>query len=220
MIPGGAVAAAFLLSLIPGALFLRRTESVRQPRNLSALQEVLELLGVGLLTTGVVIGVALLVDPGLLLNREFPTQRAREVRVDVALAVALLLGSLALAEFTARMVRRKHPAPESELNIGTWWSVMRPELVPDGHLPYVAVQRSDGVTVQGVLHNYTLSPDVTHRDVALKKPIKFVEPHPEGGKSITKSVPYDFVVIPGTEIRHLALVYQPRSGPGKAAPSK
>jgi hypothetical protein len=215
MLPGGAVAALFLLSLIPGWWFLRRTESSRRPRHLSSLQEVLELLGVGVLTTGLAVGAGLLISPELLLDRRFPANSGREVRLYVVLVVGVLFSALAFAELAARVVRWRNPARSAEFNIGTWWSVMRPDLVPEGCLPYVAVERSDGVTIEGVLHNYSLSPDVTHRDVALKAPVKFTTP----GKSSswgrtspteTRAVPYTYVVIPGAEIRHIALSYPKR----------
>lgn len=215
MLPSGAIAIALLLSLIPGWRFLRRTEASRRPRNLSSLQEILELVTVGLLTTGVAIGAGLLLWPDLLLDRDFPAETHGEVRLYVGLAFATLSTATLLAEVAAWFVRRAHPAPKSEFNIGVWWSVMRPEAVPDGHLPYIAIERSDGVTVEGVLHTYTWSPDVTHRDVALRKPVKFTQPAGRriwrpGPASVTRRVPYDFVVVPGVEIKHIALKYTPQ----------
>lgn len=215
MLPGGAVAAAFLLSLVPGWWFLRRTESSRRPRQLSALQEMLELLGVGFLTTGLAVGVGLATFPDLLLDRQARASTRDEVRIYIALVAGVLVGAVLLAECAAAYVRLRNPAPTAEFNIGAWWSVMRPDGVPRGHLPYVAVERSDGTTVEGILHTYTWSPDVTHRDVALKKPIKFTTPEPSkwwGGasRSVTRPVPYEYVVVPGTEIRHIALRYAKR----------
>lgn len=215
MLPGGAIAAAFLLSLIPGWWFLRRTESCRRPRHLSALQEILELLGVGILTTGLAVGIGLAIWPNLVLDREFPATSGHEVRIYIGLIGGLLVSSLLLAEAAAFGVRKLSPASTSEFSIGPWWSVLRPEIVPEGHLPYVAVERSDGVTVEGVLHNYTWSPDVTHRDVAIKKPIKFTTPAAvtrwgRKSPSVTTPVPFEFVVVPGTEIKHIAVRHPKR----------
>ena len=172
----------------------------------------LELLGIGVLTTGIAVGSILLISPDLLLERQMPATTSGEVRIDVLLACGVLLAAVLLAEGAAALVRQQSQAPTAEFNIGAWWSVMRPDAVPDGSLPYIAIERSDGITVEGVLHTYTWSPDVAHRDVALKKPIKFTTPASRSmlgrtTKAVTKSVPYEYVVVPGTEIRHVALVY-------------
>jgi hypothetical protein len=71
-------------------------------------------------------------------------------------------------------------------------------------VPYAAVELSNGTTVEGVLHDYTWAPDVTHRDIALAKPIRVTK---EGE---TKEPDYDFLVVPGNEVRHIALQYVQR----------
>jgi hypothetical protein len=126
---------------------------------------------VGVLTTGLAAGSGLFVWPRILLDHRFPADTAREIRMDVALVFGALVGAAVLAEIAARIVRGRSPDDKSEINIGPWWSVMRRDAVPSGYLPYVAIALADGSTIDGVLHNYTWSPDSTHRDVALTKPI-------------------------------------------------
>lgn len=214
MLPSGLVAAAFLLSLIPGWWFLRRTESHRRPRQLSTLQEILELIGVGVLTTGLAACLGLLLWPSLVLDHGFPPDTAREIRMDVALVLGTLAVATLLAEVAARVIRRRSPADKSEINIGPWWSVMRRDNIPEGHLSYVALALADGTTVEGVLHNYTWSPDSAHRDVALTKPIKITRPGVRSwlkrAEPMVTNTPYDHVLIPATEIKHLALKYTPQ----------
>ena len=204
MLPGGAVAAAFLLSLIPGWLFLRRTESSRRPRQLSTLQEVLELVAVGILTTGLAVSLGLLICPNLVLDRELPLNSAADVRWIIGLALATLIGSALFAELAAWGVRRSDKSPTAESAVSVWWAVMRPDRIPRGKLPYVAIALSDGSTLAGVLHEYTWSPDVAHRDVALRAPIKYTH------EAKTIDTPYDFLIVPGLEVRHIALKYVPR----------
>ncbi|MBZ5736925.1 DUF6338 family protein [Nocardioides mangrovi] len=214
MLPSGLVAAAFLLSLIPGWWFLRRTESHRRPRQLSTLQEILELIGVGVLTTGLAACLGLLLWPSLVLDHEFPADTAREIRMDVALVLGTLAVATLLAEVGAQVIRRRHPADNSEINIGPWWSVMRRDKIPEGQLSYVALALADGTTVEGVLHNYTWSPDSTHRDVALTKPIKITQPGARSwlkrAEPVVTKTPYDYLLIPATEVKHVALKYTPQ----------
>ena len=94
MLPSGLVAAAFLLSLIPGWWFLRRTESQRRPRQLSTLQEMLELVGVGIATTGLAIALGLLFFPDVVLDHDFPAATASEIRMDVGLVLGSLTGAM------------------------------------------------------------------------------------------------------------------------------
>lgn len=214
MLPSGLVAAALLLSLIPGWWFLRRTESRRRPRHLSTLQEILELVGVGMLTTGLSVGLGLLARPSLVLDHGFPAHTAGEIRMDVGLVLGALAGATLLAEIGAQIIRRRNPDDSSQINIGPWWSVMRRDNIPPDQLSYVAVAFADGSTIDGVLHNYTWSPDSTHRDVALRKPITITKPGArlwlKQAALVVINAPYDYIVIPATEIKHLALKYVAR----------
>lgn len=213
MLPTGLVAAALLLSLIPGWWFLRRTEACRRPRQLSSLQEVLELVGVGVLTSGLAVGLGLLIHPQLVLDRDFPPGTPGEVRMDVALVIGSLLAATLLAEAAARIMRRGASTDESEMNVGPWWSVMRRAAVPSGHLPCISLTLSDGTTIDGILHNYTWSPDSGHRDVALLRPIRITRPSVVVGgvknPPVVVDTPYEHLIVPEAEIKHIALMYAP-----------
>lgn len=211
MLPGGLVAGSLLLSLIPGWWFLRRTESCRRPRHLSSLQEVLELVGVGVLTTGLALCAGLLIRPELVLDHSFPARTASDIRMDVVLLLGTGLAAVLLAEIAAAIVRRVSPADDSEMDIGPWWSVMRRDKIPKGKLSYAALSIAEGVTVEGVLHSYTWSPDSSHRDIALRAPIIFTRPGRKrwrtGARPVVTSTPYDYVVLPASEIKHVAVKY-------------
>lgn len=205
MLPGGVLAAGFLLALVPGWLFLRLTESSRRPRNLSSLQEVLELVAIGLLTTGLSTGVVALLAPEILLGlgarRPTTVEQVRELTLT---AILLLASAMLVAWFAANWVIWRDPVPESSVKIGVWWDALAADRIPRGTIPYVALRLSTGETVEGILMSYTWSPDVEHRDIAIRSPIKVVT----DGK--VKEPPYDVFVVPGAEVKHIAVKFVPQ----------
>lgn len=211
MLPGGLVAAAFLLSLIPGWWFLHRTESIRRPRELSPLKEVLELVAVGVLTTGTVAVVGLAVWPGLISKHDWRPVDEGDVRLALLITVVWMAVAVLLAEVAAHASRFLNPTPGAEINNGVWWSILRPEKVPAGHLSYVALTLEDGSMVEGILDTYTWTADVAHRDIALREPIKFTQlragPAGEIVASAPQKAPYDRLIVPASQIRHVALKY-------------
>lgn len=214
MLPSGFIAAAFLLSLVPGWWFLRRTESERRPRELSAIQETLELVAVGVLTTGLVAFLGVALWPELVLEFKWPATSAREVRFDAAILIATMLAATTLAEIAVRVSRYFNRRSNAETNIGVWWATFRPDKVPPGQLAYVALVLTDGSTVEGVLDSYTWHADVIHRDIALMAPIKFTEASsnlPWQKPELVKKLPsYDRLIVPATQIKHVALKYTSR----------
>lgn len=204
MLPSGLLAAGFLLALIPGWLFLRWTESARRPRMLSSLQEVLELVTVGLLTSGAALLLLGLVCPSLLLRLAQSPDSAADVRWAMGVpAIALALAVLG-AGLGALFTNMMSSATDIETVIGVWWGVLRREKVPEGKVPHVAVALADGSTADGVLAAFTWSPDATHRDIALRGPVRITS----GGQ--VKELPCDRLIIPSDQIRSIALKYQPR----------
>ncbi len=204
MMPDGLIGACLLLSLIPGWLFLRRSESERQPRDQTALHELLQLVGVGLLTTGLAAALALLVNPRLLLDHDGPLTTSGEVRAAVGLLVGLLVLSIALAEIAVQLLRLTSKTPNARLTVSVWWASLRPELVPEGKLPWAVVALKDGSTLEGVLSDYTLSAESSHRDIALRAPIRATI----AGE--TKSTPYKVTLVLADDIRHVSVAYVDR----------
>lgn len=206
MLPASAVAAALLLSLVPGWLFLRLTETARRPRHQSDLQEVLELVTVGVLTTGLAVAGIALTCPGGALDLEVSPDTAHELRKLAGYVVGTFALALFLAWVFARIAIWRSPAPKSSLGTSVWWDVLRAEKVPDGMAPYAMVTLNDNTTVEGIVATYTWQSDTSHyRDIALRAPIRF----PVGdGKS--RKPPYDFLIIAGTDIKQLALKYVPK----------
>ena len=109
MLPGGLVAAALLLSLVPGWLFLRLTEKVRRPRHQSQLQEVLELVAVGVGTTGAAILLAALVRADGMYHLKIPPENGDDVRNWAWSVVLLLLLAVGGSAGVAHLVRKTRP---------------------------------------------------------------------------------------------------------------
>lgn len=205
MLPASAVAAVLLLSLVPGWLFLRLTETARRPRHQSDLQEVLELVTVGVLTTGLAVAAVSILRPAGVLNLSVPPTEARHLRELAATVVGTFTLALVLASLFARIAIMRSPAPKSALGTSVWWDILRAEKVPDGMAPYALVTLNDDKTVEGLLATYTWQSDTSHyRDIALRKPIKYPV-----GEGMSRKPPYDYVIIAGTDIKQLALKYVP-----------
>jgi hypothetical protein len=145
------------------------------------------------------------------LDHNWPDNTPWEIRHDVLLVLGTMAAALGFAEVAAWQFRRRNPAPDSEFTIGVWWSVLRADKVPKGQLSYVSLALRDGSTVEGVLADYTWAPDVAHRDIALKGKIKFTQQSPtRPWRRITivkKTTPYDRLIVPESEIKHIAMKY-------------
>ena len=212
MLPTGIVAVVLLLSLVPGWIFLRVSEPARRPRNQSELQEVLELVAVGVGTTGLALTLAVLFrsDGVYALH---PRPRSAEDLHEIALSVVLvLLLATAIALAIGALVRWTSTRTQGKLGTSVWWDILKPESVPPGKLPYLQVTLNDekGTTVEGVLASYTWQSDSTHnRDLALKAPIRYPDGTNTDGKSVSRRPGYDFVIIAGGDIRQVAIKHVP-----------
>jgi hypothetical protein len=206
VLPASAVATALLLSLVPGWFFLRLTEKARRPRHQSDLQEVLELVTVGVLTTGLAVAAVAILRPAGVLNLDIPPTEARDLRELASSVVGTFLLALGFAWVFAWIAIKRSPAPQSSLGTSVWWDILRAEKIPPGMLPYALVTLNDDTTVEGVLATYTWQSDTSHyRDIALRAPIRF----PVGdGKSVKPT--YDYLIIAGSDIKQLALKYTPK----------
>lgn len=206
MLPASAVAAALLLSLVPGWIFLRLTEKARRPRHQSDLQEVLELIAVGVLTTGLAVAAVAVFRPAGVLNLKFPPTDARELRELALSVVGTFLLALGFAVAFAFAFRSTSAAKKSSLVTSVWWDILSAEKVPPGMAPYALVTLNDDTLVEGIVSAFTWQSDSSHhRDIALRAPIRF----PVGGGKSRKP-PYDRLLIAGTDIKQLALKYVPR----------
>lgn len=205
MIPGGALAAIFLLSLVPGYVFLRLSATARRPRQQSPLAESLEVVAVGIATTGSSFVFWVLVKPGAVLTALDTPDSSADLRRQALLAVVILGLATGLACIWSWALQRRRP---NRFQLSVWYDVFSKDNIPKGHLAFVAVQLTNGVTVSGNLHSYTWAPDTSHRDISLTRPIVVTR----GKKS--EHPDFDFLSVSEEQIRHIAVKYARNEAPG------
>lgn len=168
MFPGSVTAALLLLALVPGYLFLRLTESVRRPREDTALAEVLEVCAVGLGTTGVAVLVGIYFWPNSVRRLHDATlSDPGSIRFAAVAIVGTLAASLLISATLSVAVRGL--SNERYARNGVWSATLG--LSKPGHLPHAMVRLKDGRSIDGVLHAYTTVDGETPRDIALVAPI-------------------------------------------------
>lgn len=178
MIPSGAFAAAVLLALIPGWVFLKLRErrDAALPRN--GLDELLEIFAVGLSTTGAALLVWVLlprgwttwlVDPqaladsgtGVLANNV----RQTALTVGLVLLLALLLAAGASWVAGARTKSRF-------ARVTVWTGALAEQ---DGKVRWMGLHLRDGRLIEGRLLAYPTGDGHERRDIALEAPIVVTE---------------------------------------------
>lgn len=212
MLPGTVLAGTLLLSLVPGWLFLRLTERVRRPRNTSDLHELVELVAVGVGTTGLAGLAAAVFRAEGIHELTWPPTGPADIR-ELGLSFgAVLAASLALAVAGALLVRWRSPTPTASLVTSVWWDVLRADAVPSGHVPYVSLRLRDGHgSVEGVLDAFTWQVGVEmRRDISLRPPIRFPAGVSDDGKVLYRKPGYDRLVVDGDMVQEIALRYVPR----------
>ncbi|MDP3951407.1 DUF6338 family protein [Microbacterium sp.] len=169
MLPTTSFAALLLIALIPGYAYLRLTEDARRPRAHSALGEFLEVLAVGLGTTGVAAVIIVLLWSGEIAEViAHPSLHSgdglRRVVLLCAVLGGLALGIACLGAWLTRLPGKGSYSPH------VWQATLG--LRGKGLLPYVTLElKNDSATrIEGVLHAYTTLDDDHPRDIALMQP--------------------------------------------------
>lgn len=205
MLPGSWVAALLLVALIPGYAYLRLSEDARRPRDSSSLEELLEVLSVGLATTGVAVALFVLLWPGRVLDTLARATRhspgdLRAVILLVSCIASLALGIACLASWTVRSLSRNKNSFAPNV-----WDVTL-GLRREQHLPYAVLDLKDSKRrIEGVLHSYTVLEGDHPRDIALSSP-----KINEGGKTWPAGA--DYVVISAEEVSKIWFRLAPDPG--------
>lgn len=204
MLPTTSFAALLLIALIPGYAYLRLTENARRPRAHSALSEFLEVLTVGLGTTGIaaVIVVLLCSDHVAETLERTSLHSGEDLRRAVLLSAGLAglaLGIACAAAWITRVPGKGSYSPN------VWRSTLG--LRGKGLVPYVVLDIKDdpGSRIEGVLHAYTTLDDDHDRDIALMSP----QISRDGEKW---SPGPDFVVVSADQIAKIWLHMAPDPG--------
>lgn len=212
MVPGDIGGVLLLLALIPGWLYLRLQERLRPPSGTTGLGELLEVVAVGLATTGIsAVAVALsphCLAPFLLDVDAWSAGGDAYLRAHVRLALSSLVVVLLLAVGVAYglywLQRRRLPA-EFRPQGNVWVHALGAR--PKGTVPWVGLQLADGRLVEGLLHGYTLDGSTDERDVALSRPIRVTAPSGNAPQALQN---LDRLIVP--DRKHRAHLSRPRSG--------
>ena len=211
MVPGGGLALVALLALVPGWVFLRLRQRHTPLPQTAGLAQLLEVLAVGLATTGTAAVLLVVVphrwlpfladvDEWARLGGGYASTNPRNV---LASAAAILGLACVFATAADRVSRRQ--LSELSLGPGVWVHALRER--PRGKIPYLALQLNDGTLVEGPLHSCSLEASEV-RDIALRAPIRITRPGAAAGLAGVERV-----VIPEREIRWITVQHVPGAGP-------
>ena len=210
-----------VLALVPGWIYLRLVERLQPPSGTSGLHQLLEVVAVGVATTGVsAIAVALVPHRLLpfLLDVAALAKDSAYLRFHARLAVASVAVVFGLAVLLAYLLYRVRARrlPREFSNKQDVWVRSIGDRPKDRH-PYVALHLVDGRTIEGPLHSFAIGIEAGKRDIALKGPIRITDP----GQSPRHIPGMDRLVVPESKIGMIAVHHAPveiPKAPGRDAP--
>jgi hypothetical protein len=208
------------LALVPGWLYLRLRERLRPPSSATGLSQLLEVVAVGLLTTGVSVLLLSLIPhrwlPWLIDLKAWAALGNDHLRHNVRnsmISVAVVLGLASLAAVALHLLQRASSSDRFNPESSVWGQALGRR--PEGTAPWVGLQLRDGPFVEGVLHSLSFGhEDQDERDIALTRPIRVTD---DGG--LARYVEIDRVIVPGREILYISVIHAPEADTtGTAAP--
>ncbi|MCA1708126.1 MAG: DUF6338 family protein [Actinobacteria bacterium] len=217
MLPTGIGVSLVLLSLVPGWLHLQLRKRLAPASSATGLSELLEVLAVGLATTGTSVAllifvptrwlsVLLDVDTWAAQGNDYLRQHVREAAASGLTAFIL---ALAIAYLIYLPLRLRKPA-EFRAQGSVWVHALGAR--PKGKVPWVALQLKDGKLIEGLLLSFSLSEEgLEQKDVALQRPIRVTLKQNEQPQWLE----LDRIIIPGNELSYITVTHVPeRVGAG------
>jgi hypothetical protein len=198
-----------LLALVPGWLYLRLVNAGRAPSVQSdPLHQMLEVVAVGAMTTGIS-AFALLLVPHRFLPFVLDVEAwavggsayVREHPRELAYTVALVLALALLIAYCLYRLRR----PSEFRNYGNVWVHSIGER-PKDRVPYLGLHLHDGRLAEGPLHSYTLEDGDGGRDIALARPIRITERDGNGPRPLPH---LDRLVVSSDQIAYVTVIHVP-----------
>lgn len=220
MLPTGIGVSLVLLALVPGWLHLQLRKRLAPASSATGLSELLEVLAVGLATTGTSVAVLTFMPPRwfpMLLNVEAWAAQGngylrQHVREAAASGLTILLLALTIAYLLYLLLRLRRPAEFRAQ--GTVW-VHALGARPKGKVPWVTLQLKDGKLIEGILQSYSLSEEsLENRDVALQRPIRVTNKPNEQPRWLE----LDRVIVPGNELSYITVIHVPQR-PRRGSPA-
>lgn len=206
MLPSAGLTAAFLLALVPGWVYLR-LRSVRSavlPR--SGLDEILEVVTVGVATTGmatalwalVPVRVSHLADVSLLVADK-DSYRLHHVQREVTTALAVFVIACVFAWILFAVAHRGQGGHHYRETV--WAGAL-------GHrgekYRWVGVTLRDGRVIEGELYAFPTGDEHEHREIALQAPIRITAPNAQ-----PQVTPLTRVILNEADIDHIGLILGP-----------
>lgn len=207
MIPASLVGVLFLVALVPGSIYLARTDGKRSPSgDSSAIEEVLALVVAGASTVLPPVAVAMIAFPervraSSLTARDLTVAPTHDLRSLGWSLIAIAASSILLAFIYAFIHNRRSStvaAPDA-------WGPALGDL-RDGQVLMVGVKLLDGTFLQGSSGGYSTSKNGRSRDLVLSKPISVKL---NGGELKTRRR-FRRMVVSESQIAHFSTSHQPR----------
>lgn len=207
MIPGTVSAVALLTALVPGYLFLQLTRGRREARKSDPIESLVELVAVGLGTTGTAFLAACLVRSESIghiatrLQSDSTTKWDSQLIHDVAGTTALVFGgAIAIALIAALAMKVAFP---EQYYPSVWKEVFAERR---NEYTWVRLELHDGRAVVGPLHGSDFQVGEGPRDIVLRSPITEIDE-----KGVDRRL--DGVhrwVIPESQIGGVKVTYEPK----------
>lgn len=199
-----------VLALVPGWIYLRLVERLQPPSGTSGLHQLLEVVAVGVATTGVSAIAVVLVPHRLLpftLDVAAWATEGAYLRTHVRAAVAsvpVVFGLAVLLAYLLYRVRALRMPREFSNQQDVWVRSIGSR--PKGRHPYVGLHLVDGRLIEGPLHSYTFGAEAGKRDIALSGPIRITD----AGQSAARHHPgVDRLVVPESKISMITVHHAP-----------
>jgi hypothetical protein len=200
------------LALVPGWLYLRLCERVRPPSSATGLTQLLEVVAVGLLTTGISVFLLSLIPhrwlPWLIDVETWAAVGNDHLRHNIhssVISVAVVLGLASLAAFGLYLLQSSGSSDRFHPESSVWGQALG--VRPEGTAPWVGLQLRDGPLVEGILHSLSLGQEnQDERDIALTRPIRVTD---DG--DLARWVQIDRLIVPAREILYISVIHGPEA---------
>jgi len=211
VIPDGLGVLAVALALVPGWFYLRLRNKHRPPSAATGLGELLEVLAIGLLTTGVsCLGLVLIPHrwvPWLIDVDAFAASGTAYLRENIQsafLSGAAVLVVAALTAWLLDLVEGTTSSDTFDSESSVWGQALG--LRPEHAVPWVGIRLRSGELVEGVLHSLSFGHEGRdERDIALARPIRVTDPD----QTTPRAVEIDRIVVAAAEIEYINVMHLP-----------
>lgn len=211
MLPDGLGVLAIALALVPGWFYLRLRGKRRPPSTATGLGEVLEVVAIGLVTTGVSCLALVLLPhrwlPWLIDVRSVATRGSDYLGENIQsafLSGAVVLVMASVIAWALDRVKGTDSSDTFDSESSVWGKALG--LRPEHTVPWVGIRLGSGELVEGVLHSLSFGHEGRdERDIALSRPIRVTDPD----QTTPRTVEIDRFIVSAAEITYINVVHLP-----------